>query len=99
MTTLTLKQRNRLDNWLEHDPDRFERYLRDHPEIEALYEGFNEIGDNVRSALREAVAAPITLATFLWDRSSEQSDSGAGAVALDLFGLSFATARILFGDE
>jgi hypothetical protein len=98
MNTLSLRTRNKLDFWLEHDPDRFERYLRDHPEIESIYEHVNEIGDNVRSALSAAVEAPASLMTFLWDRSAEASDTGAAAVMLDLFGLGPDTARLLFLD-
>ncbi len=98
MTTLTFKQQARLDHWLVHDPDRFEKYLRSHPEIESIYEQANQISDNVRATLREALDAPISLATLLWDRTAEKEDTSATAVALDLLGLGFETAKVLFGD-
>lgn len=99
MTTLSLQQRQRLDRWLDTDPDRFERYLEQHPEIADIYEQALQLPDSIRAGLASAMAVPVDLATRLWDRSAERADTGVAAVALDLLGLGLATAQVLFRDE
>ncbi len=98
MIALSPSTIKRLDRWLETDPDRFERYLRKHPEVADVYENMNTLSDHVRSAFTSAVNAPIDLAERLFDRSAEQSDTSEGAVMLDLFGVGFATLKTLFLD-
>jgi anti-sigma factor RsiW len=98
MTTLSVSQRDRLDRWLETDPDRFERYLRDHPEVAEVYEQLHQLSDSVRTGLAAVVAAPADLALRLWDRSAERTDTSAAAVTLDLLGLGLRTAQVLFHD-
>lgn len=99
MTTLSAYNQARLDRWLVHDPDRFERYLAAHPEVADFYENLNGLGDTIKTALSEAVDVPVDFLSRLWDRTTEQRDTGAAAVALDLLGLGVRTANVVLGDE
>jgi hypothetical protein len=96
MTTLTLNRQKKLDFWLEHDPDRFEKYLIAHPEIGEAYETLHTLSDTVRTALSDAVEVPVDLVSRLFDRTAERSDTGAVAVSLDMLGVGFSTAMALF---
>jgi hypothetical protein len=96
MTTLTFDRKKKLDFWLENDPDRFEKYLIAHPEVGEAYESLHTLSTTVRSALAEAVDAPIDLVARLLDRTAERSDTGAFAVSLDMLGVGFTTAMALF---
>jgi hypothetical protein len=96
MTTLTLNRQKKLDFWLEHDPDRFEKYLIAHPEIGEAYESLHTLSDTVRTALSDAVEVPVDLVSRLFDRTAERSDTGAVAVSLDMLGVGFSTAMALF---
>ena len=96
MIALSPSTIRRLDHWLETDPDRFERYLRKHPEVADVYENMNTLSDHVRSAFTDAVHAPLDLAERLFDRTGERSDTSDSAVVLDLFGVGFATLKTLF---
>ena len=96
MTALTFDRQKKLDFWLEHDPDRFEKYLIAHPEIADAYESLHTLSTSVRSALAEAVEVPIDLVARLLDRTAERSDTGAVAVSLDMLSVGFTTAMGLF---
>ena len=89
----------RLDRWLETDPDRFERYLRKHPEVADVYENLNNLSDQVRSVLSEAVAVPVDFATRMLQRNTGRSDTDERSVALDLFGVGFETFMTLLDDS
>jgi hypothetical protein len=96
MTALTFDRQKKLDFWLEHDPDRFEKYLIAHPEVGEAYESLHTLSATVRSALSEAVDVPIDLVARLLDRTAERSDTGAFAVSLDMLSVGFTTAMGLF---
>jgi hypothetical protein len=96
MTALSFDRQKKLDFWLEHDPDRFEKYLIAHPEIGDAYESLHTLSATVRSALSEAVDVPIDLVARLIDRTAERSDTGAFAVSLDMLSVGFTTAMGLF---
>ncbi len=96
MTALTFDRQKKLDFWLENDPDRFEKYLISHPEVEEAYEALHAVSTSVRSALTEALDVPIDLVARLLDRTAERSDTGALAVSLDMLGVGFSTAMALF---
>ena len=96
MTALTVDRQKKLDFWLEHDPDKFEKYLIAHPDIAEAYESLHTLSATVRAALSEAVDVPIDLVARLLDRTAERSDTGAFAVSLDMLGVGFTTALSLF---
>jgi hypothetical protein len=96
MTTLTLDRQKKLDFWLEHDPERFEKYLIAHPEVGDAYESLHSLSDTVRATLAEAVEVPLDMVARLLDRTAERSDTGAFAVSLDMLGVGFTTAIALF---
>lgn len=55
----------KLLNWLDHDPDRFERYLAAHPEITDRVEELtlvSSFGETFRTALGLAFEVPLDLA-------------------------------------
>jgi hypothetical protein len=96
MTTLSISKIRQLDHWLETDPDRFERYLRKHPEIADIYENLNTLSDQVRSVLNDAMSIPADFATRILDRTAERSATDESSVAMDLFGVGIATLANLF---
>ena len=96
MITLSPATIRRLDRWLETDPDRFERYLRKHPEVADVYENLNALSDNVRGTLNQAVAVPLDFAQRMLDRSTERSATDPNTVSLDLFTVGILTFRTLF---
>ncbi len=99
MIALSPSTVERLDRWLETDPDRFERYLRSHPEVGDFYENLHGLSTAVKSALADAVSAPFDLAARFWDRAAEKTDTEASAVVLDLFGVGIGTLWALFDGD
>jgi hypothetical protein len=91
----------RLEYWLDHKPERFERYLAAHPEIADRFEEANPLRDRLpafREALDAAVTAPLDLAARLRDRLlEERTETSALAVLLDLGGVGPATLALLAG--
>jgi hypothetical protein len=95
MIALSPSTIQRLDHWLETDPDRFEKYLRAHPEVADVYENMNSISTTVRTALQGALESPIDIVARFWDRTAERTDTAQAAVVLDLLGVGLATLKTL----
>lgn len=93
MTAFLQPSSQRLDRWLEHNPNRFERYLTAHPEVADHYDQRTLLGDRVREALVAAVDAPLDLAERLRGRFKADHDTSISAVGLDLLGLGLATVQ------
>lgn len=97
------RQDAKLLTWLDRDPDRFERYLADHPDqadhVEALVERTFALGDHLRAALVQAIDVPLGFAERMQTRTMEAASStDAASVVLDLFGIGAATASLLLDD-
>jgi anti-sigma factor RsiW len=84
--------------WLDSDTDRFERYITKHPEAADRVEELLALGDDVRDALRAAlataVAAPIDLVERIAANLNVNSDTAPSSVIMDLFGVGLETVQL-----
>jgi hypothetical protein len=85
-----------LEDWLDRDPDRFEQYLIDHPEVAERFEAVTKLPDHVRTALDHAFDVPTDIAVRLRARLMAFTGTETPAVVMDLFGVGVETMRILF---
>ena len=89
----------RLARLLEGKPAKLERYLVDHPEAEAELERLSSLPARARSALSDALSAPIDLAERLRSRLvAPAAGTDTQSVVMDLMGLGWQTARVLLSD-
>jgi hypothetical protein len=85
--------------WLDHDPDRLERHLADHPEDTDRLDLLTALPE-LKAWLSEALVVPVDLAERI--RSLVQGDPArreAGRVLAELLGTSWRTASLLWTDE
>ena len=85
-----------LEQWLESDPDRFEQYLIDHPEVAERFETVTRLPQNILSALDHAFDVPADISDRMRARLLPFTGTQTPAVVLDLFGVGFETVRLLF---
>jgi hypothetical protein len=94
----------RLARWLDEKPGKLERYLAAHPEagaaLDAELEQLTTLSDNARGALAAALVAPVDLSQRIRAKlGPTPTGTETSAVLLDLMGLGWRTAQVLFGDD
>jgi hypothetical protein len=89
----------RLEQMLETNPARFEKYLARYPDIADLFEANNPIAgiaDKARRAFDAAVDVPSDLAARMRSRINDaESETSPFAIMLDLSGVGLATFKLL----
>lgn len=101
--TLNPKLEAKLLSWLDHDPDRFERYVAAHPEVtdrvDELTRGAS-FGETFRVALEQALEVPLDLAQRMaTSLSAKNSGTDAMSVLLDLMGVGSATLQVFLDPD
>ena len=100
---LNPKLEAKLLNWLDHDPDRFERYLAAHPEVTDRVDELtlvSSFGETFRSALGLAIEVPLDLAQRMATKlSAKNSGTDAMSVLLDLMGVGSATLQVFLDPD
>lgn len=89
----------RLEQLLETNPARFEKYLERYPDIADLFETDNPlsgIAESARRAFDAAMDVPNDLAARMRSRIRDsETETSAFAVMMDIAGVGMATLRLL----
>ncbi len=87
----------RLEEWLDHDPKRFEKHLTAHPEVGDAMDDLFALPLSAKALLSQSIAAPVDLVARLRSRLNDDRPD-ASTLAIDLLGLGPATIMLMLDD-
>ncbi len=103
MASLTANQHElKLLHWLEHDTDRFEKYITAHPEIADRIESLldtSHVRERFSEVFAEAVSVPMGLAERLTASIGRDRSTDASSVVLDVLGVGARTFGWFLSDN